>query len=494
MAAFPPRLNHLFTHHPLKNLDMNFSQYMRFCLALFGIAPSGVSADNHAVIAISPYLGEITALNFKSALHAHLLMEAKPGTVYTLLDGANGQLITRLQIPLLRRDSLNARLRKLEAELGVLESWINRPLPFPDLKDSGTLNPPAVVAAMERHEAGILLLVGSPIYRNAELSIHNWHHAEGELAGYWYPTDAHFYAPPGHSPWVIETERQRLRDVRLHWLALGPDTYPKGVYQTNIIRFYRLFAQLQGGALVSFQRKPQEALQTLFRTDLTSPTHYIDANQTRIEMRRAEDHMRHRQEAEQAVTEIELPRHAPTRQAAWRRSLTMKQSPSVRAGHGDVGAMAESVMEAMAVDTPKGEVGIALGWDAPVDFDLVVYPAPEKEPLYFGNRQSRDGRYLKDMRTPERFQYEEVILNKPGNEVEAWVNLHSVDSPLDSPPSGEYYIAVDRVIYTGHFSFGVTRGNLGEGLERRTNSPFWVKLDLSRLQTPRPKAEKDVIH
>ena len=119
-----------------------------------------------------------------------------------------------------------------------------------------------------------------------------------------------------------------------------------------------------------------------------------------------------------------------------------------------------------------------------------------KCPCILATKRQSGGRYLKDKRTPEKYQYEEVVIYKDyvNSGIEAYVNVHAVNGELGEYPKGEYLITIDNVIYTAGFSASLRRGNLGANIEGRESSPFWIKLDLSALQKPIGKDKKDLLH
>lgn len=174
--------------------------------------------------------------------------------------------------------------------------------------------------------------------------------------------------------------------------------------------------------------------------------------------------------------------------------IDMREAQDSSAGGGNSDALAKALMKMLSADTTKGEVSIAIGSDQQgVDFDLCVWVG-EEEPLYFGNRSSSSGRYLKDLRTPEKHQFEEVVLNARPETVEAFVNLHSVPEGFNENAEGRCLILVDNVVYTSNFNFTVHRGDNGQYINKRESSPFWCKLDVSMIPLPEIKKLKDLLH
>jgi hypothetical protein len=453
--------------------------FLFLILSFIGATLAGAS---QIVIAISPTLSGETLERVKLDILHHVLENAPSQSTITIMDAWSGDIAVSFEIPKLVVDSTSARRRNLHQPLGALYHWFEGLPRGADPNRKGAVNLPLLVRAIADSSPSSLLIVGSPVYVDPYRAVHHWHQSGGGHEGFWFPSDAHFFAPAGVSPWTVQPRLNRLNGATIQWIIPEEISYPKGRYEEMMKRFYTLYLEREGGRLVRFDSLMDQAMTHLDSTSSLPFSYEINPDHERIEMLPAFEQTEFQAgEAETVELEPEIRRE-------------IRPAPDVTAGGWDGTDISNSVMDALTVDTYRGEVGIAIGWDDPVDFDLVVFPGNGADPIYFGNRNTPQGRYFKDRRTPEDIPFEEVILTAFGADAEAWVNFHAANAKLTEPPSGEYYISVDRVIYTGFFKFGGMRGNLGRSLEQRAQSPFWIKLDLRNLPKPEALETKNPIH
>lgn len=256
-------------------------------LAVFSCAGLCASGSKTAALVVSSHFSEDMREELRDDMLKFLLVDAPDETDIIILDGSNGSVITRISIPELSYDGPSARRKAFGKELGKLLTWFAQKPPAEVLADTGALDVPLAFASLDRLNVDSVLLIGSPIYRSAAHPDYSWHQAEGEHEGYWYPSDAFFFASSGASPWTVSKARKRLSGVDVHWLLTGDVDFESGSYEAAVRRFYGLFCQLEGGQLVSFISDSRTAYQDVFRNDLTPEVYTLNSRDTALSMRRA---------------------------------------------------------------------------------------------------------------------------------------------------------------------------------------------------------------
>jgi len=242
--------------------------------------------QREALIAISPFLQADEKAKLEQAVLEFALIEAKPGTGISFVDGWSCNTIAEIVVPELARDTPRARQRLMASGVGALIKWFRSEQPPVEmLKGRGSLDTPRLWTAIERKKPDTVLLAGSPVYMDPDAPEHSWLQLDGENQGLWYPVDAAFFTVGGLSPWGVDTNRKRLQGASVHWLLRGDSEFADGRYFDRVRRFYSIYCELEGGDLLSFSGDASDAFGSLFRTDLVPYRSEVDLTHTKLVMK-----------------------------------------------------------------------------------------------------------------------------------------------------------------------------------------------------------------
>lgn len=376
---------------------------------------------------------------------------APPGSVITLYDASKPAIVAQFKIKDLRYDSERARKLKLRSHLKKLDEFF-KSCQVKDAEEAWSGQIPEVLDLITTtNDNSRIIYLLSPLYQDANEPDYNFY-----KDGVWtIPQPEVVLDKSSNTPFGLIGKVPLKGSV--HMVYPSDQNFENGRYKIRLEQFYGHYFSKLGSKLCDFQISLEQVLLNLpnpreiERIDLVLPDDPLE----HIEMRAAKDSF---------------------------------------AGDGNADNLAKALMKMLSGNTTKGEVSIAIGSKLQgVDFDLCVW-ANGNTPLYFGNRTSPEGKYLKDLRTPEKHQFEEVVLNGRPETVEAYVNLHSVPEGFKDTIEGRCLILVDKVVYTSNFSFDVHRGDNGKNIDDREISPFWCKLDTSMIAVPLVKEVKDILH
>ncbi len=245
-----------------------------------------VRGERSTFIAVSPFLSDAEKLEVRTALLKHILQGAKAGDRIAIADGWSGNVEARFIVPALKYDSIRGRRTPLRDALSQLVIWFDKTPPVKELAGSGALDTSALIGVIEKEPAeSVVLLIGSGIYRSPVDDAHNWYRESGEFKGHWYPSDGAFFAVQGETPWVVHEGRNRLGKARVHWLLKGQPVTFTGRYAEAVRRFYSLYVQLEGGALVSFHGDMGQVFADLHRKDLKPRADAVDRSSRDLMLR-----------------------------------------------------------------------------------------------------------------------------------------------------------------------------------------------------------------
>ena len=390
----------------------------------------------------------------------------KVGESLTVTDGA-GKEVARFTIPSdLKYDSRSKRKTKLRKAFADYLSWYDK------VKREGSydLNLPAaleMIAEFDSKDSDTHVLVYGDIVHNKGRHPFIYQGENGKI--YWqYPSDAMLLLDDT-CRWGTKGREKQFKSLRLHFLYPEASGYDED-YLRYLKKFYSKWIERQGGELHCFTHDKKRAMATW----LGSGSHPISYD------------------LDLSCGEPKMVKFEPA-QSSGRKAVSafkILSAENVHAVGCSSSKIVNEVIKSLSANTPKGEISIAFGWDAPVDFDLFVFVDDNAKPLYFANRQNNQGRYLRDKLTSKGIKYEEVVLNKVPSKIEVWANLHRVHKKLNTAPSGEYVLAVDGVAYIGKFNFSVRRGDVGKNMRSRHQSPFWVKIPADCIMKPKSSKVK----
>ena len=303
------------------------------------------------------------------------------GGSLTVVEGNYGGEVARFVVPKgLQYDSIAKRKRLFKTAMLDYMTW------FKNCDRSGTyaLNiPVALEAAVENvKKTTNVLIYGSVIHRNGLFSFRKYDQV-GEKSTYWYPNDAMIATSVNDCIWGTKEKKNVLENIRLHFFY-PQHTCPHEGLARRLKRFYSLWSNAQGGKTLTFVNDEKRIMRFMRDVDKEPYEYEIASGHHEPMMIEFAPHETLKFKKSDAEQRAETPRKLE--------DYEMLEGTDVTAGNGSSSDVAKAVIQSLSVESWKDEVGIALAWDGPVDFDLVVYNRQQSEvPLYFGNKTAKWG-------------------------------------------------------------------------------------------------------
>ena len=265
------------------------------------------------------------------------------------------------------------------------------------------------------------------------------------------PGDAHLFVSRFESVYGTAREENLLKNVRVHFSTLDDGWAASARHQAAVERFISYSVELRGGEFASFERDIGTVLARINSNSKNRLT-YEPLSQT--------DHK---------LVMVDYGRVIPGAENIFERPLSTAARP------------------ADALIAPLDQVSIGISWECACDADLVVTTAAGRPPLYWNNRQTEDGRFLKDFRTANaRRGFETVILSRPVRlgDLMIAVNLYGGDVPQGL--TGRVRVAINQETYEAPFVINATTGNRGRGLNALVENgsapnEYWSVIDALKV-------------
>ncbi len=352
------------------------------------------------------------------------LTSLDPGDEAVLLDGYHLKTIGIFTIP------ENKAYSSVKARLGANKKVVGKLMRF---AKSATVpdgvNQPTVMNAMRlpqllRSLAENLspeqpldvIVLGSPFYDDPK-------EAPFSMAGGIFPSDSHLTHSRADTPFGSADNPDLLRNIRLHLGFADEAIFPTDQHRFYVGRFWTLYTEAQGGALVTFTGD----LPTLFervKRNASAPKHrYKLDSSEKLEMIRLR-----RKEVDQPIYERPITND----------TLSLHQ----------------------AIHADQLEIGIT--WDVDCTAcDLDLYAAlPGKEVLFFGKPVTPEGEHFKDFRqSPQSINgFETIAFNIPVDlsTLQLAVGFYSGKAP--GGVNGEIRLSLGNDTFATPFHIAATKG------------------------------------
>lgn len=408
---------------------------------------SAASAKD-TVIALSPYNVE----NVTKAQAAKVLDFAigqSPGDRIIVLDGYNALPIGTITVP------TESQYQSPKARINVNRKAVAALLGFSkNVVQQGTPGNPSVVGAVKlpqllryvsqnyrSAEPLDVIIIGSALYDDPTEPAFSM--AEGHVPG-----DGHLNNPSrANTPFTTQEVEGALKGLRVH-LAFDDALLANDRFNYFIGRFWTLYVAEQGGDLVSFEPSSASVFERV-KNNAPAPAHQYKLSDTdKLEMI--------------ALRPVEYQRPP-----IFERNLS--QTPL---SQNDINR--------------ANNVELGISWDClECDLDIYAKAFPGAPVLYFGNKESPQGRYWKDYtRSPDTVKGFETIAYQVPLDLSAVVvavNFYSGEAPQGV--RGEFRIAIDGQTFSSPFQIKATQGHGARGMDdaiskRRSKHKQTILIDL----------------
>jgi hypothetical protein len=445
---------------------------------------SALSQQHHEIlqsiaVGVSPFYSNSENDRVRDSILRFVLEAAPRQGAVSIYDAYNLQSVARFEHCSLPRDydSAATRIRLFRAQIAQLVIWFNHRTNAPaELAGSAAVLAPEWLEQLSREpalERRTFVLIGSPLRVDVR-------EPGFSMGSDLYPNDAHLVASPEQTVYSTVGKKQRLAHVTVHWIYPSEAIWANELHSQRVRRFWCLFMGLQEGTLANFTSDINGAFRAVANKCATPVGSFsLDPEEKKLEMRLA------------------LPREIPVWMPAAPPgsvpvSPTISSVQAIGAGSQQRLSQNQQPSQRAAVNFPiaapaDSSLGIGLMWRQPCDLDLYVRPAPGQPELWFRNTVSPEGYYHHDYQSgnlrgqPSRFDYEYTELNKGPvdiRQVQAWVNYYQGTT---TTPTGVVVVWYQGKQFTADFSIGASNGNHGADSAHRAGSPYWAKLDLTKI-------------
>lgn len=239
------------------------------------------------------------------------------------------------------------------------------------------------------------------------------------------PNDGFFFAPRIQSPFSILEEEKLLEGVSVHLSTGGNDWAITPSHKVAAERNFANSVLGRGGVLGSIATD----IGTVFDRIDSGATHQLSYDPINY--------------TDQKLIMLDYAGPPPTQHDLFERMLTNAPLNLAELEHAD-------------------NVSIGISWDSAVDVDLYITVSPDAPPLYYANRDTTDGRFLKDYRTNNaRNGYETVELSRPVNLNTLMIAANLFGGKAVGGVNGKVRIAVGHNTYEAPFQITAENGDRG---------------------------------
>lgn len=407
------------------------------------------------VIGLSPFHAEKTAAKDQVKTVIQFLIETvEPGEQVTIYDAYHVKTIGIFAVP------NKPAYRHPKAKLGVNKRVLKNLLAFAkrSMKPNGD-NRPSVVGAVrlpqflaflgENHapqQDRDVLVLGSPLFDDPK-------DQEFSMAQAQIPGDGHLQLSRSQTPYGIKGHGNILRNFRIH-LGFSDGWRRDDHHSFYVKRFWILWAQGQGGSLVTFTSD----LPTLFgrvKAQAPAPKHEFEMKQS----------------------------DAPKLEMILLRPASVKHQTSLYERPLSSAPVAPTGLEHL------NNVEVGITWDHPTsDLDLYVQTKNSSKALSFLNRETAEGKYFKDFVNSPRATngYETVAFFMPIDVTELVIGINYFGGHVPSSVIGTVRISLDGQTYAKDFEIHAQQGNHGEGQQetlaaKKPANAQWIIIDPLRV-------------
>jgi len=409
--------------------------FMTFLILILSILFSGsmVHAGEKLIIGLSPFVEKPVAKAQVHALLKLLVGTVAPGESATIFNAYDLTTIGRFSVP--NKKVYAHPKAKLRSNAHVVKNLLafveGAGTPNGDNQPSvpGAVRLPAFLTFLGQNfpsqdNTDVLLLGISPLYDDPKARPFTM--AQGHI-----PSDSHFQFSLSQTPFGLKGAGKILQNFRIHF-GLLDDQWPHNQHHAFFVkRWWVLWAQQQGGTVVSFTHD-RGTLFNRLAGHAPAPRYSYELDHT------------HSNKLE--MVKIRPP-HVKHKTSLYERPVTTTRLPIT------VLRQAEYV-----------EIGIT--WSCALcDLDLYVKPHALAQTLFYRHTETPEGTYFKDFtRAPAINGFETVALHKVDFK-ELLIALNFYGGEVVANVSGEMRIAIGLKTYAVPFEIKANKGNRGEGRE-----------------------------
>lgn len=280
-----------------------------------------------------------------------------------------------------------------------------------------------------------VIIIGNPLYLSGDAF---------DMSGSKVPGDGHLQNSVSHTVFGIDNP-ELLKNIRLH-IGYPEEFSAHDQHHWHVKRFWTLFAEKQGGELVSFTGDLSTLLNRV-KKNTNAPKHSYELQDT---------------------TRLEMIQLAPVK---------LKETRSIFQRPVEKGNLSPSDIKAAR------DVQIGITWDCTqCDLDLHVRPHASADVLSFRRTQTEEGRYWKDFRNAPAHGFETIDLSGVTDLRDVLIAVNFYSGEATSPLTGEIRLAVGNKTYAKAFTINASYGNNGKGGDsiwrnRQSTFPQWIIID-----------------
>jgi hypothetical protein len=389
---------------------------MKLTTILFSLALFAFDANSQTYsFVISPVQ---SAADAKTQVQTILQKAANlpAGENIIIMDGRSGESIAQLQSHGPKR--VRAFKRKNGENISKLLTFAKAARLMPG-RIKRSLHIPRIVpelAQLSNDNQMHVILLGAPLFDEPQES-------GTSMAGGLIPSDEHLNASRAANPFGLKGQENWLKGIRIHWQFPRHNAFMNKAHTYAIHRFWTLYIEGMGGALVSFGGELETLLKRASKDAKALPYSFERSPTQKKTMMRIEPSNGptiHNQPVSQATTSLELKRVA--------------------------------------------NVAIGIRWDCACDVDLWAKAHKDALPLYYGRNQTVEGQHIKDIRNAPQSTggFESVVFKQVIDlqQLRLVANLYKGSAPQGV--TGEVRITVNNRTYAANFHIQATQGNKGQ--------------------------------
>ena len=405
---------------------------------LFLLVTNSLYAKQY-VVGISPFLPEQSRQTAFSDLLKFLLSDIDVGDQVTIYNAYHLRQIGEFNIPdNTAYQSAKARAKLNKKTIVALKRFMNTDTHT----ENGSISAiqfPQFISFVGSHGQNIadtsMVVIGSPLHIDEKESSYSM--VEGFL-----PSDGHLNESVLNTPYGTTEKQGLLNQTQIHFLTQDA-TWTSDLHEELTHRFWSLFVNKLGGALISFSHDPD----TIYNRAKAKKTNVarsfeLDSSDTKLEM----------VSVQRAVSQRTIE--------------TVFESPPE--------------ITAPLTTNYQGQVLVGIRWTClKCDIDLYAQPNPTAQVLHYGLTRTAEGTYHKDFRSsPAPVNGLEYIAFS--NEVDLrqlQVAINFFKGRFSNGPEVEVRIEFNGRVYARNYRIPAKRGNRGANYDGRERDPYWVTID-----------------
>jgi len=405
-------------------------------------------APKHYVVAVALNLSAEIRADISQRLQLWIGKQLPSGSALDVIDAYSLEPVCSIKIPPGRLgDNLNTRMKAIIVDLDKMDEALQKGQEQArDVAGRGRLPQFLEHIGRNLHAIDGAIFVGNPLYLEGPFSM--W--------GGYCPNDAHLPTSGDVSDYGVEEKTTLLKGITVHIVSplKDADIYDSDAHRYAVTRFWHLYTRAMSGETGYYGHSLDEAIGFA-----TNPAGFAEQKS------REPAYQLSLKEDEQMMM-VKIDRDTP----AW----------LVDRSAGALGGVAKSQrMPAQA----KFSLGVR--WDAPVDLDLYVRPAPGKAEVFYACRISPELEHHGDVRSGEeqRWEYVESRAEVQANDLrqmKAYINFYSGNAPAAGVEC-EARLVFGEKVYARHLVLAARAGNRGRDRDGNRQSGCWAEIPISEI-------------